>query len=158
MREVLLDLNQEVGVKGSAVLTRDGVLVLSEIGTTLNADAVAAVASSVIQMINVALGELDAAKRRIETLSGGDSERGIAAVEMKLVRERERSRQLEARIERAAGILFGREEMGETPPAESGWPKALWALGGLLLGILIAALYLRYRHGRRHGGFRIRLG
>lgn len=59
MRGVLLDLNKEMGVKGSAILTRDGVLVLSEM-STLNADVVAAVASSSIQSVNKALGILQA--------------------------------------------------------------------------------------------------
>lgn len=60
MRQVLLDLNREVGVKGSAVLMRDGVLVLSEIQPPLNADVVAAVASSVIKTINQALVRIQA--------------------------------------------------------------------------------------------------
>ena len=58
MREVLLDLNKEVGVKGSMVLTRDGVVVASEIGPPLNGDQVAAIASNSIKRVNSALKEV----------------------------------------------------------------------------------------------------
>ncbi|MBI4566111.1 MAG: roadblock/LC7 domain-containing protein [Planctomycetes bacterium] len=55
MKEVLLTLNLEVGVKGSMVMTRDGVLVHSEMGPPLNGDLVSAVASSTVKDINSAL-------------------------------------------------------------------------------------------------------
>ena len=61
MRDVLIDLNQEVGVKGSAILLRDGVLVQAEMGPPLNADVVAAVASSTIQLTNNSLNQINAA-------------------------------------------------------------------------------------------------
>jgi len=60
MRQVLADLNKEVGVKGSMVLTRDGVVVASEIPPPLNGDQVAAIASSTIQRINLALRDIGA--------------------------------------------------------------------------------------------------
>ena len=61
MREVLQELNQEVGSKGSGVVMRDGLVVASEMHPPLNADVVAAVASSAIMSVNAALGELQAA-------------------------------------------------------------------------------------------------
>ena len=60
MREVLLDLNKEVGVKGSMILTRDGVVVASEIAPPLVSDQVAAIASSSIKRINASLREIEA--------------------------------------------------------------------------------------------------
>jgi len=60
MREVLLDLNKEVGVKGSMILTRDGVVVASEILPPLNGDQVAAIASNSIQRVNASLKALGA--------------------------------------------------------------------------------------------------
>lgn len=58
MRQVLGDLNKEVGVKGSMVLTRDGVVVASEIPPPLNGDQVAAIASGTIQRINRSLRDI----------------------------------------------------------------------------------------------------
>lgn len=58
MKDVLQALNLEVGVKGSLVVTRDGVVVHQEIGPPLNADQVAAVASEAIRQINGALREV----------------------------------------------------------------------------------------------------
>ena len=55
MKEVLQALNLEVGVKGSMVMTRDGVVVHSEISPPLSPDLVGAVASSTVQDINGAL-------------------------------------------------------------------------------------------------------
>lgn len=55
MKDILQSLNLEVGVKGSLVLTRDGVVVHSEISPPLNGDLVAAVAANCIQGINQAL-------------------------------------------------------------------------------------------------------
>ena len=60
MKEVLLDLNKEVGVKGSLILTRDGVIVASEIVPPLNGDQVAALVSNSIQRINSSLRHLGA--------------------------------------------------------------------------------------------------
>ena len=61
MQEVLFDLNQEMGIKGSAILTKDGVLVASEIGPPINPDVVAGVSSSVIQLINAGLARMGVA-------------------------------------------------------------------------------------------------
>lgn len=57
MKELLKDLNLEIGVKGCLILTRDGVVALSEIPPPLKADVVAAVASNAIQTANAALKE-----------------------------------------------------------------------------------------------------
>jgi predicted regulator of Ras-like GTPase activity (Roadblock/LC7/MglB family) len=58
MREVLQELNREVGVTGSMVLTRDGIMVASELGAGLQHDTVAAIASSVVQSFNKILDPL----------------------------------------------------------------------------------------------------
>lgn len=55
MKEVLISLNKEVGIKGSMIVTRDGVVVASEIPPPLNSDQVAAIASSTIMRINASL-------------------------------------------------------------------------------------------------------
>jgi predicted regulator of Ras-like GTPase activity (Roadblock/LC7/MglB family) len=60
MREVLLSLNKEVGIKGSMIVTRDGVVVASEILPPLNGEQVAAIASNSIQRVNASLRELGA--------------------------------------------------------------------------------------------------
>jgi len=48
VREILQELNQAVGVRGSAVVTRDGMLVASELTAELDEDAVAAMASALV--------------------------------------------------------------------------------------------------------------
>jgi predicted regulator of Ras-like GTPase activity (Roadblock/LC7/MglB family) len=58
MNEILSELNCEVGVKGSMVVTQDGIVVSSELGPGLSADVVAAVASGAIQTINQNLNKL----------------------------------------------------------------------------------------------------
>jgi hypothetical protein len=60
MKDILGALNKEVGVKGSMVLTRDGVVVVSEIAPPLNADQVAAVASNSIKDTNTSLKAIGA--------------------------------------------------------------------------------------------------
>ena len=60
MKDVLLNLNKEVGVKGSLVVTRDGVVVAAEILPPLVGDTVAAIASNSIQRVNSSLRELGA--------------------------------------------------------------------------------------------------
>ena len=52
MRDVIGDLNKEVGVKGSMILTTDGVVVAADVRPPLDGDQVAAIASNSIQMIN----------------------------------------------------------------------------------------------------------
>ena len=49
MRDVLRQLNQSVGVRGSAAITRDGMLVASELTAELDEQAVAAMAGSLVQ-------------------------------------------------------------------------------------------------------------
>ena len=58
MKDVLVNLNREVGVKGSMILTRDGVVVAAEIRPPLNSDTVAAIASDSIRRINATLRDL----------------------------------------------------------------------------------------------------
>ena len=60
MKDVLLSLNKEVGVKGSMIVPRDGVVVASEILPPLNSEQVAAIASNSIQRVNSALRGLGA--------------------------------------------------------------------------------------------------
>jgi predicted regulator of Ras-like GTPase activity (Roadblock/LC7/MglB family) len=60
MKDVLVSLNKEVGVKGSMIVTRDGVIVASEIPPPLNSEQVAAIASNSIQRVNGALRGLGA--------------------------------------------------------------------------------------------------
>jgi predicted regulator of Ras-like GTPase activity (Roadblock/LC7/MglB family) len=60
MKDVLTSLNKEVGVKGSMIVTRDGVVVAAEIPSPLNSDQVAAIASNSIQRVNSALRGLGA--------------------------------------------------------------------------------------------------
>lgn len=55
MKDILQALNLEVGVKGSLLVTRDGVVIHSEISPPLNGDLVAAVAANSVQQINGAL-------------------------------------------------------------------------------------------------------
>lgn len=49
MIEILNDLNQVAGVKGSMVVTRDGMVVASALGDELEEETVAAVSSAMIQ-------------------------------------------------------------------------------------------------------------
>ena len=60
MKDVLVSLNKEVGVKGSMIVTRDGVVVAAEILAPLVGDTVAAIASNSIQRVNAALRGLGA--------------------------------------------------------------------------------------------------
>ncbi|OGL43139.1 MAG: hypothetical protein A2W05_05070 [Candidatus Schekmanbacteria bacterium RBG_16_38_10] len=55
MKEILQDLNKEVGIKGSLILTKDGIIVVSALGYMLREDTVAAVASISIKSVNTAL-------------------------------------------------------------------------------------------------------
>ncbi len=55
MKEILQTLNLEVGVKGSLVVTRDGLVVHQEIGPPLNPEIVGPVATDAIKNINSAL-------------------------------------------------------------------------------------------------------
>lgn len=55
MKKVLTELNQEVGVRGSMVVTQDGIVVAADLGVGLQEDLVAAIASSAIQQIKQAV-------------------------------------------------------------------------------------------------------
>lgn len=59
MKDILKKLNQEVGVKGSVVVTHDGIVVASELGEGLEKDVVAAMAASVISAIYKALSRVN---------------------------------------------------------------------------------------------------
>lgn len=58
MKEILVELNREVGVKGSMVVTQDGIVVASDLGSGLNDDLVAAVSSNAIMTINTSLQKI----------------------------------------------------------------------------------------------------
>lgn len=58
MKEILAELNKEVGVRGSLIVTYDGIVVASDLGTGLQQDVVGAIASSAIQTIRKALGAI----------------------------------------------------------------------------------------------------
>jgi predicted regulator of Ras-like GTPase activity (Roadblock/LC7/MglB family) len=58
MKEILSELNQEVGVKGSMVVTQDGIVVASDLTTGLSDEVVAAVASGAIQSTNAQLNRI----------------------------------------------------------------------------------------------------
>ena len=49
MRDTLKNLNQVVGINGSMLVTRDGMVVASELGKDLEEDAVAALATAIIR-------------------------------------------------------------------------------------------------------------
>lgn len=51
MHKILKHLNREVGVKGSMVISPDGLVIAAELGETLNQEIVAAMASSTIQAV-----------------------------------------------------------------------------------------------------------
>ena len=58
MHDVILSLNKEVGVKGSMIVSRDGVVIVSDIAPPLDSDLVAAIATDSIRRINASLREL----------------------------------------------------------------------------------------------------
>ena len=62
MKLELEKLNQEVGVKGSMVVTSDGIVVASELHGGLREEAVAAMASSIIRQIAASLEDLELGK------------------------------------------------------------------------------------------------
>ncbi len=55
MKDVLKRLNSEVGVKGSMILTQDGIVIASDLGTGLQEERLAAISSSAIKGINAAI-------------------------------------------------------------------------------------------------------
>ena len=60
MLEVLKDVNKEVGVMGSLVLTTDGIVIASLIGVGLQEDAVAARSANAIRSFNKELSTIGA--------------------------------------------------------------------------------------------------
>jgi len=56
--EILQDLNKVAGVKGCMVVTQDGIVVASALGSDLDQEAVAAVSSSLIQASRRAVEKL----------------------------------------------------------------------------------------------------
>ena len=58
MKDVLRRLNSEVGVKGSMLLTPDGIVIASELGMGLQEEVVAAISSSAIMGIGGALQQI----------------------------------------------------------------------------------------------------
>jgi predicted regulator of Ras-like GTPase activity (Roadblock/LC7/MglB family) len=58
MRDTLTNLNQVVGVNGSMLVTRDGMVVTSVLAESLHEEAVAALATSVIRTTRKALAKI----------------------------------------------------------------------------------------------------
>lgn len=58
MKNVLEELNQEVGIKGSMVITPDGIMVATALGPDLEEELVAAIVSSVLVAVNRTLGQM----------------------------------------------------------------------------------------------------
>lgn len=67
MREILDELGERFGVRGSLLVTRDGVIVASRLGDGLDSESVAALASAVIS----------SAARSVERLSLGAMRRMV---------------------------------------------------------------------------------
>ncbi len=59
MQEILETLNQVAGIKGSMVVTREGVVVSEALGPDLDSSTVAAVSSHMIQVASRSLAVLD---------------------------------------------------------------------------------------------------
>ncbi len=59
MQDILDQLNQVAGVKGSMVVTKDGVVVSEALGPDLDTNTVAAVSSHMIQVASRSLAALD---------------------------------------------------------------------------------------------------
>jgi predicted regulator of Ras-like GTPase activity (Roadblock/LC7/MglB family) len=57
MRDILAALNDVVGVRGSLVVTHDGMVIAAELGEDLKEDALAAIATAVIRNTVAALRE-----------------------------------------------------------------------------------------------------
>ena len=57
MLEILKELNGEVGVKGSAIVTRDGIVVVADLAPSMQEDVLSALSSFLISTTRRALGE-----------------------------------------------------------------------------------------------------
>jgi predicted regulator of Ras-like GTPase activity (Roadblock/LC7/MglB family) len=62
MKDILNRLNRGVGVRGSMIVTAEGIIVASELGKDLEDSRVAAIASQVILKTQEALAEIDLRK------------------------------------------------------------------------------------------------
>ncbi len=60
MKNILKDLNQEAGIKGSMVITPDGMMVASALVANLEEDVVAAIVSSLLVAVKRALARIKA--------------------------------------------------------------------------------------------------
>jgi predicted regulator of Ras-like GTPase activity (Roadblock/LC7/MglB family) len=60
MKNILEELNQEVGIKGSMVITPDGIMVAAALGLELEEELVAAIVSSLLVAARKAVSGLDA--------------------------------------------------------------------------------------------------
>ena len=58
MKDILEQLNRSVGINGSAVITRDGIPVISAIPAQTNEDKMAAIGASLIRSVVRGLGQL----------------------------------------------------------------------------------------------------
>lgn len=58
MKEALEQLAKEIGVKGSLILTKDGMVVASSLQKHLDENVISAIASTAIRAINDSLGKL----------------------------------------------------------------------------------------------------
>lgn len=65
MRQILESLNDELGVKGSLVMSPDGVVVTAVLGETLDEEAIAALVSMLLLTLNSGVRENDF--RRFDT-------------------------------------------------------------------------------------------
>ncbi len=60
MKTILEELNQEVGIKGSMVITPDGIMVASALGEDLEEELVAAIVSSMLVAVKRTLTQINA--------------------------------------------------------------------------------------------------
>ena len=60
MKKILEELNKEVGIKGSMVITPDGFMVAADLGPDLDEELVAAIVSSVLVSIRKSLDRIQA--------------------------------------------------------------------------------------------------
>lgn len=126
MREILQDLNSIPGVRGSAIVMSDGVVIASELSTGADADSYSALASSLLAQINKSIPKLQLGKLRRAMIA---ATRGRFAINdiggAWLIVELERdidSGQLELEIESAAGRLRRRIRMGRIDSPQPALP------------------------------------
>ncbi len=86
MRNLLRNLNELVGIRGSLVVSRDGMVIVSRLTVGLDEDLVAAMASNVVLRTNRALGDRELGQFSRLSLTSSDGEMIFeAAGEMYLV-------------------------------------------------------------------------